>query len=145
MLIIIASLIAGILYRLGGWKETKFRDFGVPAVFTLVWMYFNGWSWALIPSFGILFASLTTYHKWLNKIFKAQDNEVHWYSWAMTGFCYGLAALPLAFAGIGLWMILLRSVLLAIFVTLISELSGWDILEEFGRGAAVIITMGLVI
>ena len=68
--ILIASILSGVLYRLGGWEKgnTKFRDLGCPAVGVGLLLLTNnspinilGWV-MLTLSFGLSFAALTTYY-----------------------------------------------------------------------------------
>ena len=69
----------------------------------------------------------------------------------MHGFFIGLGAFPLIWAGIPWWLILLRSIILAVFM---GGLNWWvhkykipksDWIEELGRGFAITITVPLLI
>ena len=147
MIILIASAFcAGILYRLGGKEETKIRDFGVPAIATLYLFLAQhpAGILALVLHFGLLFGALTTYHKWLNKAVGAQDNAVHWYSWLLTGFCYGLAALPLITSVRGVVLVFVRAVILGVLTMLVSEFFSDVNWEEGSRGFLIIITMPIL-
>jgi len=73
IMLIVFSFIAGVLYRLGGtggtwYKNTKVRDFGVPIIYILYLLYnrtpLNVY---LIISAILLFASLTTYWKFISR------------------------------------------------------------------------------
>lgn len=139
--------IAALLYYLGGEKgyNTKLRDLGVPTLASVWLISFFGIHWSYLLHFLLLFASLTTYHKWLNKFFGHNKDDVHWYGWLMTGFCYGLSALPLALHhSIGLAPLLLRTVVLTVFVWVWSEIQEDVTLEAGGRGAVIIATLPLL-
>lgn len=143
IIIIILSIVAGGLYRLGGTnKGTLWRDLGVPIVATIVLVILGVkiW-WALLLHFGLLYGSLTTYHKWVGKLFGRKDKEVHIESWAMTGFCYGFALLPVALALDNWTFFLLRSAILSLAVALWSEFIDEVNSEESGRGILIICSL----
>lgn len=141
-LIIALSCIAGLLYHLGGTTgfNTKVRDIGVPVVFLFSTWVLGMLSWVAVFSALLLFASLTTYNKWVGKIFKRQTNDVFIESWAVTGLFYGLSSLPMVMV-IPIDLILIRAVLLAFLVAVWSELIGKVFWEECGRGFFIIITL----
>ena len=146
----ILSIIAGILYHLGGlggawWKNTKVRDLGVAFV-AMITMLFLGakFSLALIVSTLLLFGSLTTYWKKISKWIGKPTNKAYWWNWLATGFVYGLAYLPMVFAGISLYSILGRAIILSITTMLWSVWINKAWLEEFGRGVLIIITLLLL-
>lgn len=62
----------------------------------------------------------------------------------MTGLCYGLSMFPYAIATGSYLGFGLRSMLLAAFVCLWCECVGNDVLEETGRGFAIIATLPLL-
>ena len=137
-IIIPLAVLASFLYRRGGTSAgTLWRDLGVPLV-ALIACFIIGvratwWLWIL--SFGLLYGSLTTYNKWMNKFFGHSKDDVHWYGWAMTGFSYGCAFLPFYY----IWhLVLLRAVLLGLLVMIWSVLISWDKLEEWGRGFLIV-------
>lgn len=152
---ILFSVLSAIAYRCGGsdkrnkWYDfmlnTKTRDFGVPVCMVLM-LTVTGWfHWSLILCFGALFGSLTTYHKYMGYLFNRPDKStVYWESWLMTGFCYGLSMLPYAIATGSYLGFGLRSLLLAAFVCLWCEVIDNDVLEELGRGFAIIATLPLL-
>ncbi|MEM3036136.1 MAG: hypothetical protein QXS18_04950 [Thermoplasmata archaeon] len=160
IIIILLAIIAGILYRLGGsckkenWldclRNTKIRDLGIPLIQggILIWLNLKSLKFSLFLSkiplflltFGLTFASLTTYHKWLNKFFNKTKENAYWFNWFAHGFFIGLSFLPLV--GIfGLEKILLRAVLLGLGMAVWSSLVKWDILEEWGRGFLIIFSL----
>jgi hypothetical protein len=144
------SSLSGFLYTLsgkGGFKDAKaIRRFGCP-------LLIYGYLWLIRPSLGLhgaifgVFAyvltalALSTYHDYLSP----DGTSENWLCWLMTGLCYGLAAFPLFWAGIHWYMIGIRAVVLAILTMVWSEKIGWDRLEEFGRGALLIITLPLLL
>jgi len=137
------SLTSAILYRLGGIGKpfnTKYRDFGVPAVGFLSMLIFSPYTspwWVHFLSFGFLFASMTTYWKLGNK-------DVQWWNWLLTGFFYGVAYLPYCIYN-SLWLgFAIRSTVLSVLVCLWSVAISKDWLEEGGRGFAVIVTLPLL-
>lgn len=144
--VVLLSVISGILYRIGGTKHgTLWRDLGVPAVMIAAMFVLGHWHWTLVLCFGLLWASLTTYNKWVGYFFNRPDKHtVYWESWLVTGLFYGLAMLPYVIYD-GNWIgFLLRTSILALFVCLWSELIGKDWLEEGGRGFAIIATLPLI-
>ena len=145
IVVVALSYIGGILYRLGGigkpWN-TKYRDFGVPLVAALVYAFLGlpiGWS--LLWSTLLLFGAMTTYWCKINKWFGLPTDTKYWFNWALTGLAYGLAYIPIAIE-FGNWhTILCRSVLLTIFTSIYSEQVDDVEWEEWGRGAAVAMTI----
>lgn len=145
MIIVLLSIIAGVFYRAGGnGSGTLWRDIGVSACMVLVMVLMGHWHWTLTLCFGLLWASLTTYNKWVGYFFNRHDKStVYWESWLVTGLFYGLAMLPyVIYDGnwVGFW---LRTSVLALFTCLWSESIGKDWLEESGRGFAIIATLGI--
>jgi hypothetical protein len=84
-----------------------------------------------------MYGALCTY-------WKGSAVDCKWYHWLFTGLGYGLASLPLVFAGIpGVW-IWVRVAVLGITTMYISEKSDNVWVEEFGRGALIIWTLPLL-
>ena len=143
--LILMSIIGGVLYRMGGASgfNTKFRDFGIPGVGILVLLvlgnrcHVNGWSILnYVLTWGFMFAAQTTY-------FKKKGKDAKWWNWFLVGLANGLALIPYAWQT-GLWMdALLRTVILAIAITIWSEVCGDAVWEEVGRGVLIILTLGL--
>ena len=114
------SILSGICYRVGGSSlnmkmKTKVRDFGVPLCGVIVlsnmmpcesfWYYISLFSFFLF-SFG----SLTTYWEhW-------KSEGVEWFEFALTGFFYGMAALPVAIYSGRYIGFILRTIILTIFM-----------------------------
>jgi hypothetical protein len=148
LLIILFSVFCGLFYRLGGKGRpfnTKYRDFGTPFCALIIlltnWHPVNITGWVtVILFFGLSFASMTTYHDYLAPDGKGEN----WACWLMTGFCYGLSAFPLVWAGIHLYAVCIRTVLLAFLTMWWSEKIDTDWLEEFGRGFLIAITIPLL-
>lgn len=133
------AILAGVFYRMGGSEHwnTKARDIGVPLVATIWLLLFTTWRiWPLVVHFGLLFGALTTYEYFL------PDNPKKGpLNWLLHGFFSGLAAIPLIWCGIAWWLILARAVILAVTMTAWSEAWKWDIAEEWGRGALVVLSL----
>ena len=135
--ILIASIISGILYRLGGTSRgTKWRDFGCPTVaLVALWLlvgFKSSYWWAYLLFFGFSFASLTTYWDFI-PFNKGEDNHF------MHGFFCGLAGIPLIWVGIPLWIILARLTLCTLGMGLWSKWIGNAVVEETGRCVLFII------
>ena len=142
---ILFSLISAVLYRLGGYGKpfnTKYRDFGCPLMFVLS-MIALGVSvpiWVHIISFGLMFASMTTYHDYLTK-----DGRENWVCWAMTGFTYGFSAILYA-SFMGAWVgFAVRTFSLVLLTAFYSEAVGNATAEESGRGFLFNITAPLLL
>lgn len=147
-LIILLSFLSGCLYRIGGiggFSNAKIvRRAGVPVVCyipaLLILFGFSGWLWYILSA-GLLAFTLTTYHDYLSP----DGQKETWLCWAVTGLCYGLAALPLIWAGIHIYAIIGRSIVLAGATMWVSERSGKVLTEEFWRGAFVILTTPILL
>jgi len=149
----IFAAIGATLYRLGG-KEgynTKFRDIGVSLIVCLTLIALGVvkglWQWlSLIPSFGLMFAALTTYRYGLPK---PKDYNFLYYS--LHGFFIALALIFYAWAS-GRWIgfgirCVTCAVLIGLWSILIDWLSKklpwkhWDEINEGGRGFILIATL----
>jgi len=148
IMLIAFGIVSGVLYRLGGIGKpfnTKYRDFGVPLItFCAVLLITREVSVQLVLSTVLLFASLTTYWKFISRLIGQSTDNVHWYNWLFTGLGYGLALVPMHFAGIPIMILLVRAALLAILTMQWSELIDDVDWEEFGRGFLIIITLGIL-
>jgi len=146
-LFILSVIASGVLYRLGGWSKgnTLYRDIGCPLITLLTLVLILGVKapvWALFLSFGLMYGSMTTYHKWLNKLFGDSKDDVKWYGWAMHGFAAGFALMPIYHE----WkIVLIRSVVLAVLTCVWSILINKAWIEEAGRGALLVLTLLLFI
>lgn len=146
----IGIILASILYRLGGIGrpfDTKYRDFGVPIVALLVyagmcnpWLYFEWWRWLL--SFLLMFGACTTYHSWLSRLLGYKDGEERWFNYAMHGFAFAFAILPLVW---GEWPgFLIRCGVVSTLTALWSHYTHTDWIEEKGRGVIFIASLPLL-
>ena len=88
-----------------------------------------GWG-LVVVSMGLTYGAITTY--W-DKLF-GFDN--HWFH----GFMIGIARFPLIWAGKLWWLILIRSIVLAVLMGWVSTTSKKDFVEEYGRGASMPLT-----
>lgn len=126
----ILSFFSTILYRAGGTNafNTKFRDIGCALCVTLLLMVLGFKSiLPLVFTFGLTFASLTTY-------FKKKGQPAKLWNWVLVGLAFGLAAFPYAFAT-GHWIgFAIRTIFLVFTVSIWSDKIGDVILEEAGRG-----------
>jgi len=138
--LVLASAISGIFYRLGGtggawWKNTKVRDIGCALVGMLcMYLFFTSAWYVHLLAFVLLFGALCTY--W-DKTFGYDNHYAH-------GLGCAVAYLPYAiesgqYAGFGM-----RCVLLALAMGIISGLTKNDVIEEVGRGSAIILTLALL-
>lgn len=144
--IIILSLIASVFYRAGGnGSGTLWRDIGVPICMVLAMIVTGHWHWTLLICFILLWASLSTYNKWMGYLLNSPDkNTVYWESWLITGLFYGLAMLPYVIYN-GNWIGFgIRASVLALFTCIWSELIGDVNWEEGGRGFAIIATLPIL-
>ena len=145
-IIITLSIISGVFYKLGGtggawWKNTKARDFGVPAMAVTLLLLLGAsapW-WIFFLLFGCMFGSLTTYCK-----FGGQEN-VEWFNWCFTGILYGIAALPFAWFS-GNWIgFAIRTVVLGFSIMFVSEKFDNVFWEEGSRGILFTATIPLLL
>jgi hypothetical protein len=146
----IAALIGGILYRLGGIGKpfkTWMRDWIIPplAYFVLLFWWHPGnlIGWLMyLPAILLTGGALTTY--W-DKLFADKDN------FYMHGLMVGLGAFPFIWAGLHWWMILIRAILLGLSMGLINKYANkWhlpfsDWIEEISRGMLILGTTYLLL
>lgn len=139
-IILIASCVSAYLYRKGGSdnSNTKWRDLGCAVVYFITAILLGivhsmTALLLLLGSTGLLFGALTTY-------WKLGSEDVNWYSWFLTGLAYGVSSFPLMWAGVPLWLIIVRSILLGIATMFWSEntQNPW---EELGRGFLIPLSM----
>ena len=138
------SIISGILYKLGGTSAgTKWRDIGCPLIALLICLWllkgleFRFW-WAYLLTFGLGWASMTTY-------WKRKGTDAKWWNWLLTGLGYSLAFLPIAFAT-GHWIgFIIRTIILTYLITAWSEFQSNATWEEFGRGFLYMATIPLLL
>lgn len=149
LVISIASMLSGILYRLGGIGKpfkTWMRDWLIPplayGVLLFFWNPTNVLGGAmLLPSIALTGGALTTY--W-DKLFGKDNFYMH-------GFMIGLGAFPLYWSGIHWYMILSRAILMGILMGLINlvvnkfKIKYSDWIEEISRGIIILITIKLLL
>uniref|UniRef100_A0A6H2A501 Uncharacterized protein n=1 Tax=viral metagenome TaxID=1070528 RepID=A0A6H2A501_9ZZZZ len=123
--------------------NTKFRDFGIPTVGIIVllaignYTHSSGWNIAsYIITFGLMFASQTTY-------FKKKGAEGKWWNWFLVGLANGVALIPYGIIHGQVWEAIIRTLILAIGITIWSEINDDVVWEEMGRGILIILTLGL--
>lgn len=146
---LVLSLIAAVLYRIGGSDlniplKTKWRDLGVPlvgVVCLLVLLPRTSWWWlsgSLVAYFMLSFGSLCTYwDHW-------GSDDVEWFEWMLTGMFYGLAAIPVAFyLGSGTGFVL-RTMLLMGAIPFSNKLKCELLVEPF-RGFMFVATLPLLV
>ncbi len=138
------ACLNALFYRLGGQGKpfsTRYRDIGCSIITLLIcfvlgfksslWLTF----WAYLIIFGLSWGALASY--W-------SMDEKKWGFW-VHGLGLSLALFPIAFLtkhylGFGL-----RCLVLTIAISLWSEFTKWDVLEEGGRGALIGITLPLLL
>jgi hypothetical protein len=147
LLILFGSVLSAILYRMGGagkygqWYapilNTKWRDFGCPAVaLTIIGLTYS-WHWTMILSFPLMFGALTTYWK---KSVTAKDKH-----WIYHGLGVSIALLPTAIHE-GFWIgFLLRCLILPVSMMLVTKYLSNPVREELGRGAVIVLTLPLLL
>jgi hypothetical protein len=141
LLIISISVLGGLLYRFGGWEKGNrlFRILGIPfasllAIWGILGLSLAYW-WAYFLTFGLTAGAVSAY--W-------GIDEKRFGFWAH-GLGLSLAVLPIAYVT-GHWLgFAIRTVALTAFITIWSEYTKWDILEEFGRGFGIISTLFLLL
>jgi hypothetical protein len=143
--IILLSCISAILYNLGGTTgfNTKYRDFGVPTIALSILLILNP-TYNLptmageLLTWGVCFASLTTYYK-------KKNTPAKWYHWALVGLGFGLSAFPYCITTKKWGGFFIRTLILIIGVTLWSELISDVKWEERGRGFLFTVTLPLLL
>ncbi len=137
VIVLVLSLICGILYRLGGWEKGNrlFRILGCPfitlvAVWALLGFNLAYW-WAYLLTFGASVGAISAY--W------GLDEKKYGY-WAH-GLGLALALLPIAYISGHWWGFAIRSVVLIAGITLWSEYTSIDWIEERGRGVLIVLTL----
>lgn len=165
VVILIASIVGAILYRLGGiggkYFKSWMRDWLIPplAYGLLFWLKqptnLLGWLMVL-PAIALTGGALTTY--WDDSKDQTKDFIARMINWMypkdnlyLHGLFVGLGAFPLIWAGFAWWLILIRAVILALFMGGLNWLvhkykikySDW--VEELGRGFAIVVTIPLLL
>lgn len=139
------------MYRLGGVglkipMDEKFRDWGCPLfAFLTMWaLGINAEFWWSLIAFFAMWGTITTYwDKW-------GSDDVDWYEWCLTGFFYGLSALPICLSTGRYLGLIIRTVILTVFMPFSNKLQFkllWDETDgvEFSRGFMFNITIPLLL
>ena len=135
------SILSGAFYRLGGWEKGNrlFRLLGCPLTALGLFWGFAGLNvaywWLYLLTFGLMAGAVASY--W------GLDEEKFGY-WAHA-LSLSLAVIPLYWTGIHWWAILIRSIILIPAITLWSEYTSIDTIEEFGRGFFITATIPLLL
>ena len=142
LLILGLSIASGIAYRAGGTSAgTKWRDIGCSLI-TLatclilgLYMGFTAFLVAYLITFGLSWGALASYWGLDEKKFG------YW----MHGLGLSLALLPIAYIT-GNWVgFALRTIILTALITIWSEYTKWDVLEESGRGFFITASIPLLL
>ena len=141
--LLLLSFLGGVLNRLGGWEKGNrlFRILGIPIItlyIVFLQTHYKLYSVkSLLPyilTFGLTVGAVSAY--W------GQDEKKWGFYWHGLGIA--LATCP-TIAGNGHPCgFLARLVVLPVLMALWSEKVGFDIIEEFGRGALIILTLPLL-
>lgn len=140
IILVVLSIISGILYRCGGSGHYPrwIRPVGVCSSMVLSMWLLGYLNWILIPCFGLLFASLTTY-------FKEKGQDAKWWNWILVGLAISFSMVPFVILT-GHWMGLrVRTLILTILIVIWSEANGNATIEEFGRGFFINATLPLLL
>lgn len=127
------SLLSAVCFWAGGrsWGNKLIRRLGCP-ILALVGLWLGGCMRSFnlgVPTlfFALNFGAMSTYHDYLGPISYLPPHgetfrEETLACWIMTGLCYGLAAIPLIWLGVGWFSILIRTVTLAVAIPLIRKI-----------------------
>ena len=141
----ILAILNGVFYRAGGSgnypRWTRPVGIGLLTCITLfIWHGFS-WDWpvigAILASGGITAGMSTTY-------LKKKGANASWINWALVGLVLALACLPYAWITADWYGFGLRVAVLTPAICLWSQIIGWDVAEEFGRGFLTIATIPLI-
>jgi len=137
---LLATILGAILYRMGGSDKypSQVRDAGVSFVsIALLWFLWLHFSWLFLICFGLMWGAISTYHLFLKK---PVDYNHFYYAWH--GLFIGLAMLPLIFVGFHWYMIIGRSILMAILMAVWFGIAKKNaVWHECGRGAIIVSTL----
>lgn len=139
--VIIASILGATAYRMGGsgnynrlWRIMGVSFLSIVAVISLHGIVWGYW-WLYVLCFGLSCGAVASY--W-------GLDEKKWGYWAH-GLGLALALLPLAYLTGHYLGWAMRSLAIIAFITLWSQFTSWDILEECGRGAGIVFSLLLTI
>jgi len=140
LLTLLSSILMGVLYRMGGSGNypRQARLIGVPLIMTILLGIVAGWSWWMLLSFGLTIGAISTY-------WKKKGSDAKWWNWALHGLGIAVAMLPYAI-GVGCYIGFgIRCVFLPVAIMLWSEIIGNAVVEEFGRGCLIGLTIPLLL
>ena len=141
LLILCASLICAVLYRMGGSGNypRQTRIIGVPFITYLLSFFLGVHSFWLFLAFVLTIGAISTYWDFLWA--KERNFDNFW----LHGWFIGLAAFPVALSTGHWWLFFIRCILLAVFMGIWSHwIWKWDIAEETGRGFIVPATIWMI-
>lgn len=135
---LILSVTCGIAYHVagkGGFPNAKLiRRLGCSLLALWLFLAFRGFTlrlwWAYLAFLILNYGALTLYHDYL----APDGTSENWLCWLATGATYGLAAFPLIWCGVHWYLIIARSIFLAISIMWLRERTGKVFAEEFFSG-----------
>lgn len=145
------SILSGLLFRWGGRGGFPYakaiRRFGCAGVFLALFTLLRGqfspnlpYLLAYVVTFGLSAWALGTYCSEIND----PHDDVDGIEWFLSSFLYGLVALPLTIIGIHWYMILARSLILAITICWLRTRSSKVFVEETGSGILYVLSTPLL-
>jgi len=149
IIILLWSFLCGVAYRLGGVGkpfDTKFRDIGC-AFISLITIWSFGISvelgWTVLYLLCVFGTMTTCWEYW-------KTDDIEWFEWCLTGFFYGLSALPICLSTGRYLGLIIRTIILTIFMPFSNKLQFkaiWDKTDgvEFSRGFMFNITIPLLL
>jgi len=137
--IVLGSLISGFLYWAGGHGKpynTLYRDLGIPLLMLGLISLTTGFHWSLIINCLLMYGTLTTYWKILNKFFNKPTTDCFWFNWFIHGLGIGLSFIPYGIYTYTIKFVIIRAIILGLSMMLWSRFihNKWD---ERGRGALI--------
>ena len=144
--------MSGLLFRWGGRGGFPYakaiRRFGCAGFFLALFTLLRGqfspnlpYLLAYVVTFGLSAWALGTYCSEVN----GSPDDVDGIEWFLSSFLYGLSAIPLTIIGIHWYMILARSLILAITISWLRVRSGNVWKEELGSGILYVLSTPLLL
>ena len=142
MILLLFSILAGILYRLGGtggawWKNTKVRDIGVPLCMLGYFLSIGVFHWSLLVATVVMFGACTSYFK--------KGDTMYWYHWMFVGLALSLSMFPFTLYNWNWLGLAARMLTTTVAIVIWSESISDPNVEEFGRGFFTIVTLPLLL
>lgn len=141
---VLLMCLSGWLYRQGGSADKpkwlwKARDVG-SNLCVIGWLLLNGFhSWWLVLSFGLMWASLSSY-------FNKKNAEERWWNFALHGFFIGFSLLPLAIIGDIAWLHFgIRCLAMAMFFGMWTQIEDNAVVSEVGRGVFMVLSLPVLL